>query len=69
MLSLGVVAIMPAMTRPVSSSKVVLVEDARAERVDERPTPVRRYRIARLQLDRRSGDPGTRFEHIKRVYD
>jgi hypothetical protein len=55
-----------AMTRPVTSSKVVLV---RAEREAERAVPVRRYRLARLRLDCRSGDPASRFEHLKRVYD
>jgi hypothetical protein len=69
MCALAAEAIMLAMTRPVTSSKVLLVEDVRAERDAERPAPVRRYRLARLRLDCRSGDPASRFEHLKRVYD
>jgi hypothetical protein len=48
---------------------VLLVEDVRGERDAEREAPVRRYRLARLRLDCRSGDPASRFEHLKRVYD
>jgi hypothetical protein len=56
------------MPRPVTS-KVILVEDSRAERGSERIEPVRRYRLARLKLDCRSGDPNARFDHLKRIYD
>jgi hypothetical protein len=57
------------MTRPITSSKVVLVEDRRAQRAAEDAAPVRRYRLARMQLGARSSEPGSRFDHIKRVYD
>lgn len=57
------------MTRPVTSSKLILVEDRNAAPDAERPAPVRRYRLARLQIEARSSDPGSRFDHLKRVYD
>ena len=56
------------MIRPVTSSKVVLVEERRAEAAEPR-APIRRYRLARLRLHGRSHDPASRFEHLKRVYD
>jgi hypothetical protein len=59
---------MLSMTRPVTSSKVILVED-RSAIADDRSAPVRRYRLARLQIDSRSADPASRFDHLKRVYD
>ena len=60
----------PPMTRPQPSSKVLLVEDRRADS----PEPasdgaVRRYRLARLRFDSRPSSPEARFEHLKRVYD
>jgi hypothetical protein len=55
------------MTRPVTSSKVVLVEDRRE--AEAGVAPLRRYRLARLRLDGRSHDPASRFEHLKRIYD
>ncbi len=57
------------MTRPLTSSKVVLVEDRRAASDIERSAPLRRYRLARLQLGGRSNEPRSRFDHLKRVYD
>jgi hypothetical protein len=57
------------MTRPVTSSKVILVEDRGASSEARRGAPVRRYRLARLQLEGRSTDHASRFEHLKRVYD
>lgn len=56
------------MIHPVISSKVVLVEERRAEAA-EPSAPIRRYRLARLRLHSRSHDPASRFEHLKRVYD
>jgi hypothetical protein len=44
-------AIMLAMTRPISSSKVLLVADRRQGDVNAPGTPVRRFRIARLGFD------------------
>jgi hypothetical protein len=61
---------MLAMTRPVRSSKVVLIAEDRSAASDaDRAAPVRRYRLARLHLDGRSSDPASRFDHLKRVYD
>jgi hypothetical protein len=57
------------MTRPVTSAKVVLVEDRRVTSSEAGSAPLRRYRLARLRLDGRSADPASRFEHLKRVYD
>jgi hypothetical protein len=59
---------MLAMTRPVTSSRLVLIQERRAA-ADARTAPVKRYRLARWQLERRSNDPASRFDHIKRVYD
>ena len=69
MRALGAAGIMLAMTRPLASSKLILVEDRNGSSDAERPARVRRYRLARLQLDGRSGDPASRFDHLKRVYD
>jgi hypothetical protein len=60
---------MLAMTHPVTSSKVVLVENRRPESGSERAAPLRRYRLARVQLGGRSSDPRSRFDHLKRTYD
>jgi hypothetical protein len=57
------------MTRPVTSEKVVLIEDPRRTSAEPDGAPLRRYRLARLRLDGRSQDPGSRFEHLSRVYD
>jgi hypothetical protein len=59
----------PGMTQPNRSSKVVLIEDQR-EIADARGAgSVRRYRLARLRLEARATDPQARFEHLKRIYD
>jgi hypothetical protein len=57
------------MTPPVTSSKLVLVERLRIEPGADSPPQIRRYRLARVQLDCRSSDPASRFEYLKRVYD
>jgi hypothetical protein len=58
------------MLRPISSSpKVLLVADRRVASTDAAPVPVRRYRLARLRLEGRAAGAGSRFEHLKRVYD
>jgi hypothetical protein len=57
------------MIHPVTSSKVVLVEERRAEAAEPSGSPIRRYRLARLRLHSRSYDPASRFEYLKRVYD
>jgi len=69
MAALAGAAIMLAMTRPVTSSRVVLIADRRPVPPDSEPAPVRRYRIARLRFDNRPAEPESRFEHLKRVYD
>lgn len=60
---------MLAMTPPITSSKVLLVADRRVASDEPGAVHVRRYRLARLRLEARSADPGSRFEHLKRVYD
>lgn len=57
------------MTRPTTSSKVLLLGDRRGEADTSAGTPIRRYRLARLRFDGRPTAPGTRFDHLKRVYD
>ena len=58
-----------AMTRPMTSSKLLLVADPRSGSPERERTGVRRYRLARLRLDGRAADPAARFEHLKRIYD
>jgi hypothetical protein len=60
---------MLAMTRPLTSSKLLLVADPRPGSPEPGSVPVRRYRLARLRIDAPSTDPAERFEHLKRVYD
>jgi len=63
-------AIMLVMLRPVSSSsKVLLVADRRVASTDAAAVPVRRYRLAKLRFEGRPTGAGSRFEHLKRVYD
>jgi hypothetical protein len=57
------------MTRPVRSSKVILVADRRGDAAEAGTAPVRRYRLARLRFDSRPSGPESRFDHLKRVYD
>jgi hypothetical protein len=58
-----------AMTRPITSSRVLLVADRREVSSEPGSVPVRRYRLARLRFDGRTAEHGTRFEHLKRAYD
>jgi hypothetical protein len=69
MRAFGAASIMLAKTRPAASSKLILVEDRTGASDTDRPARVRRYRLARLQLDGRSSDPAARFDHLKRVFD
>jgi hypothetical protein len=69
MRALAIRGMILVMTRPDSSSKVVLVEHRRETPSEPSVTAVRRYRLARLRLDSRSQDPASRFEHLKRAYD
>jgi hypothetical protein len=63
------VVIILAMTRPNTSSKVLLVADRRGISSEPGVIPVRRFKLARLRFDGRTAEGGTRFEHLKRVYD
>jgi len=60
--------IMLSMTRPASSSKVLLVKDRRSEQSESGAAVVRRYRLARLAVRQ---PPAARlaYEYLKRVYD
>jgi hypothetical protein len=53
----------------VSAARLLLVErrDTVAPR-DPNAPKIRRYRLARLQLNGRA-QPRTRFDHLRRVYD
>ena len=57
------------MTRPLTSSRLLLVADPRQATAAREKGAVRRYRLARLRFDGRSAEYASRFEHLKRVYD
>jgi hypothetical protein len=57
------------MTNPGTSAKLLLVEDRRSAVAAADGMPVRRFRIARLQVDGRPRTDASRYEHLKRVYD
>lgn len=57
------------MTRPVTSSRVLLVQDRRGGDQAPAPVPLRRYRLARLRFDDRPDEPDARFEYLKRTHD
>ena len=57
------------MTRPLTASKVLLVVDRRPQTANRDPTPVRRYRIARLRFDSPPAGGESRFDYLKRIYD
>jgi hypothetical protein len=61
--------IIPAMSPAPTSSKVILIADRRTGSAAATPTPVRRYRLARLRFETRPVRRETDFEHLKRVYD
>jgi hypothetical protein len=60
---------MIAMTRPVTSTRVLLLEERRAQAEAASSAPIRRYRLARLRFEPRSAAPASRFDHLKRVFD
>jgi hypothetical protein len=60
---------MSGMTRPATSSRVLLVEDRRAGAGGPAAVTVRRYRLARLRFDGPASDPGARFEYLKQAHD
>ncbi len=66
---LASIAMILAMTRPNTLSKLLLVADPRPASGQGESTSVRRYRLARLRLEGRDADPANRFEHLKRVFD
>ena len=57
------------MTRPIASSKVLLVADRRVGAPEPGTAQVRRYRLARIRFDSRPAGGEARFEHLKRVYE
>jgi hypothetical protein len=58
-------AIILAMTRPLTASRVLLVADRRELPSDLRAAPLRRFRLARLRLDGRDSAPR---QQAKRAY-
>lgn len=60
---------MLSMTRPATSSKVLLVKHRRSEEAEPGAAVVRRYRLARLRFDSRPAGAHSPYEHLKRVYD
>jgi hypothetical protein len=56
-----------AMTRPITSSRVLLVADRRVSAPESGSARVRRYRLARLRFDGRASDSGTRSTQLKRI--
>lgn len=60
---------MLSMTRPATSSKVLLVKDRRREEPEPGDAVVRRYRLARLRFDSRPAGADSPYEHLKRMYD
>ena len=60
---------MQDMSRPSpSTTRLLLVADRDHRRGRPPESPVRRYRLARLQLDG-AAQPGDRHAHLRRSYD
>jgi hypothetical protein len=57
------------MSPRLTASKVLLVADPRAVSAGGTSLPIRRFRLARLQLAPRPVSGPARFDHIKRAYD
>lgn len=57
------------MTRPATSSKVMLLEDRRGGAASPGSAPVRRYRLARLRFEGFSAEADKRYEYLKRSHD
>lgn len=58
------------MTRPVTTSRVVLVEDRRGAVDGAAPVlPLRRYRLARLRSEGQSAIDEGRYSHLKHSHD
>jgi hypothetical protein len=47
----------------------MLLEDRRGGAVEAGSAPVRRYRLARVRVERPEPAPRDRFEYLKRSYD
>lgn len=69
MCALALRRIMLSMTRPATSSRVMLLEDRRTGAAAPGSAPLRRYRLARLRFDGQPTDSPKRFEYLKRCYD
>jgi hypothetical protein len=57
------------MTRPIRSSKLLVVADPRPGPAEPSIVVLRRYRLSRLRFEGRSQDSTLLFEHLKRVFD
>jgi hypothetical protein len=67
-MQVGTIAgIILAMTRPITSSRVLLVADRRLAPPEAGAARVRRYRLARLRFDGRATDSETRSAQLKRI--
>jgi hypothetical protein len=54
---------------PLSTTRVLLVPEARSAVAGPQAAKIRRYRLARLRLlERREADP-SRYPHLGRAYD
>lgn len=62
-------AIMLSMTRPITSSKILLVACRRDPSFPEELAPVRRYRLARVALDGRTLSPQLRPGELRPACD
>ncbi len=69
MCDLGPGAIIPFMTRPATSARVMLLEDRRGGAATTGSAPVRRFRLARLRFEGQHTDSPKRYEYLKRSYD
>lgn len=61
--------IIPPMTRPAPSSKVVLLEDRRGGSDLAAGAPVRRFRLARLRFEGTPAPAERQYEYLKRSHD
>jgi hypothetical protein len=59
----------PRVTRPAPSSKVVLLEERRGGSAPADGAQVRRYRLARLRFDGPIPSRSGRFEYLKHSHD
>jgi hypothetical protein len=57
------------MSHTTARSRVLLVEDRPSRPPGASAPKVRRFRLARLELNPRGAPDGDRFAHLKRSYD